>query len=176
MSLKFMRVALVLTALLSGSASVFSSTLASVGGNAPSATVLFDGRTVTVTPVLPDATDLWVQPADLPRVNDFELKPQGACFEDICVPVKQDQDSALFIRRAGQAWFNVSELATRLQQPVVVDHETSTWSLGAIPVSRARFVERGVAPDFTLPDWQGNSVSLSDFKGKKVMILSWASW
>ncbi len=172
MSLRFTRLALVLVALLSASASVFSN----VGGNTPSATVLFDGRTVTVSPILPDATDLWVQPADLPRVNDFELKPQGACFEDICVPVKQDQDSALFVRRAGQAWFNVSELAARLQQPVVVDHETNTWSLGAIPVSRARFVERGIAPDFTLPDWQGNSVSLSDFKGKKVMILSWASW
>lgn len=171
MSVSFTRAVLVMAVLLSAAVSVVTA-----NANVSSATVLFDGRTVTVDPVLQDANDLWVLPADLPSVNDFELKPQGACFEDICVPVKQDQDSAIFIRRAGQAWFNVSELATRLQQPVVVDHETNTWSLGAIPVSRARFVERGVAPNFTLPDWQGNSVSLSDFKGKKVMILSWASW
>ena len=150
--------------------------LASAWVSAAPATVLFDGRSVTVDPVLPDATDLWVRPADLPKVNNFELKPQGACFEDICVPVKQDQDSGLFVRRSGQAWFNVSELANRLEQPIVADYETNTWSLGAIPVSRARFVERSLAPDFTLPDWQGNQVSLSDFKGKKIMLLSWASW
>lgn len=32
------------------------------------------------------------------------------------------------------------------------------------------------APDFTLKDMQGNKVSLSDFKGKVVMINFWATW
>ncbi|HKJ04951.1 MAG TPA: TlpA disulfide reductase family protein [Geopsychrobacteraceae bacterium] len=32
------------------------------------------------------------------------------------------------------------------------------------------------APDFTLEDMQGNKVSLSDFKGKIVMINFWATW
>ncbi|WP_194768168.1 peroxiredoxin family protein [Tamlana sp. I1] len=33
-----------------------------------------------------------------------------------------------------------------------------------------------VAPDFTFPDMDGNSVSLSDFRGKYVLIDFWASW
>lgn len=33
-----------------------------------------------------------------------------------------------------------------------------------------------VAPDFTFPDWDGNDVSLSDFRGKYVLIDFWASW
>ena len=33
-----------------------------------------------------------------------------------------------------------------------------------------------LAPDFSLPDWQGKQISLSDFKGKKIMLLTWASW
>jgi thiol-disulfide isomerase/thioredoxin len=33
-----------------------------------------------------------------------------------------------------------------------------------------------VAPDFTLPDLEGNKVSLSDFKGKVVYMDIWASW
>jgi len=32
------------------------------------------------------------------------------------------------------------------------------------------------APDFTLPDVDGNEVSLSDFKGKVVVLNFWASW
>ena len=32
------------------------------------------------------------------------------------------------------------------------------------------------APDFTLNDIDGNPVSLSDFKGKKVVLVFWASW
>jgi hypothetical protein len=32
-------------------------------------------------------------------------------------------------------------------------------------------------PDFTLPDiWTGKPVSLSDFRGKKVLLIHFASW
>jgi cytochrome oxidase Cu insertion factor (SCO1/SenC/PrrC family) len=32
------------------------------------------------------------------------------------------------------------------------------------------------APDFTLPDLEGNEVSLSDFEGKVVLVNFWATW
>lgn len=32
------------------------------------------------------------------------------------------------------------------------------------------------APDFTLTDINGNSVSLRDFQGRKVVLVFWASW
>lgn len=34
----------------------------------------------------------------------------------------------------------------------------------------------GVVPDFTLQDFEGNTVSLSDFAGKPLVINSWAAW
>lgn len=39
-------------------------------------------------------------------------------------------------------------------------------------------IEKGdKAPDFTLPSLKnGNDVSLSDFKGKKVLLNFWATW
>ena len=46
----------------------------------------------------------------------------------------------------------------------------------SIPARRAAFFNDALAPDFALPDLDGNTVQLSDFKGKKIMLLSWASW
>ena len=34
----------------------------------------------------------------------------------------------------------------------------------------------GPIPDFTLPDLDGNSWSLSGLRGSKVLIYAWASW
>ena len=141
-----------------------------------SVTVLYQDRVVEVERTLADPNDLWVVPADLPRINDFELKPEGACFETLCVPVRQDRDSEMFVTRAGQGWFNVTALARRLQQPFVVDHDHRVWSFGALPVARNSFVQSAVAPDFALPDRDGKLVRLSDFRGKKVLIVTWASW
>ena len=39
-----------------------------------------------------------------------------------------------------------------------------------------RFKERKEAPPFTLKNLYGNQVSLSDFKGKPVLITFWATW
>jgi hypothetical protein len=140
------------------------------------AVVLYEDQAVTVEHTLADPNDLWIHPQELGRVNGFELKPEGACIDDICVPVRQDQDSDIFVTRQGERWFNVAELADRLNQPYAVDHEAGVWSFGTIPVQRASFVNEGKAPDFTLPDHDGKLHSLSDFKGRKIMLLSWASW
>jgi hypothetical protein len=140
------------------------------------AVVLYEDRAVTVENTLADPTDLWVRSAELSRVNGFELKPEGACIDDICVPVRQDVDSDIFVTRQGTQWFNDSELADRLNQPMVVDSDNGVWSFGAIPARRSSFVNQAVAPDFSLPDIDGNTIKLSDFKGKKIMLLTWASW
>lgn len=146
------------------------------GDQAGRATVLYQDRVVEIARRLADPNDLWVAPEDLPRVNDFVLKPEGACLDELCVPVRQDRDSELFVTRAGQGWFNVTELAQRLQQSFVVDHEHAVWSFGNIPVTRNAFLQSAMAPDFALPDREGKLVRLSDFRGKKVLVITWASW
>src|SRR5262249_43395135 len=106
--------------------------------------------------------------ADLPRINDFELKPQGACRADVCVPVTKNMTRGAF--------FNLTAFARAVGQPVVVDRRARVWSFGEIPVVRGEYLESRAAPDFSVPDRPGRLVHLSDFRGKKVLVLTWASW
>jgi peroxiredoxin len=41
---------------------------------------------------------------------------------------------------------------------------------------RSRFEKGGRAPNFTVPDLDGQMVSLADFKGQLVLLNIWASW
>jgi|SaaInlV_150m_DNA_3_1039698.scaffolds.fasta_scaffold44186_1 hypothetical protein len=144
--------------------------------NAQSAVVLYNERVVEIDQTLPDATELWVTPEDLTRINDFVLKPQGACLAELCIPILQDRDSDMFVTRANQGWLNFSGLADKLQQASMTDYNDGIWSFGTMPLERQSFFRAGEAPDFELPDRDGNIVKLSDFRGKKVLLLTWASW
>ncbi len=133
---------------------------------APVTTVLYNDRSVTLDQVRPDEKDLWIHGADLPRVNEFTLKPQGACREDICIPIPKDLKNG--------AWFNLSGFAKRTGEAVVRD--SSVWSFGEIPVMGGSYLSSRIAPDFAAPDRKGKLVHLSDFRGKKVLVVTWASW
>jgi hypothetical protein len=133
---------------------------------AQSQTVLFADRSVVLNNIKPDPTDLWIRAADLPAVNDFHVKPQGACKDDTCIPIPKDM-------KHGE-YFNLSAFARKVHQPVVAD--AGVWSFGEMPVLRGAFYENRMAPDFAVPDRKGKLVHLSDFRGKKVLILTWASW
>ena len=135
------------------------------------ATVLYDDRAVSldrvrVRPATPPA--LWVRTTDLPRINEFELKPEGACRADLCVPIPKTMIDG--------EYFDFSGFARLTGQAQVADGPTRAWSYGEMPALRGAFLESRVAPDFSVPDRQGRNVKLSDFRGKKVLVVTWASW
>mgnify|MGYP003505448934 FL=1 len=68
---------------------------------------------------------------------------------------------------------NVAAIATQLRRPVVCDEAHGVVSVGPEPGSR---LAGGEAPNFTLPDFDGVQHSLSQYRGKKVLIMTWASW
>jgi len=120
-------------------------------------------------------TDLWTTPDELTKISGFQVKPQGICLDEICVPTRAD-DSKLVLRKANDVRVNAAELARRLGQGVALDEEQRVWSFGPVPATRRSFVELAQAPDFTLRDRTGRTVRLSDFRGKKVVLAVWASW
>ena len=144
-------------------------------GTSRAATVLYGGHTVEIDRVMPDNKDLWVTADDLKRINGFELKPQGACLDEVCIPIQKD-GRALVRKSGGQSWFNLSGFARKIKEAYIADEGTHVWSFGEIPELRGGFLNSRIAPDFALPDRKGNTVQLSDFRGKKVLLLTWASW
>lgn len=131
---------------------------------------------VTEVATLADPTDLWIAGTDLDAATGFTLKPEGACLDDICIPIRQDADSDQYVNRDGKGWVNVTRLADKLGQAYAVDREEGVWSLGPIPAVRESTLESAVAPEFELADRNGNVVKLSDYRGKKVLLVTWASW
>lgn len=120
--------------------------------------------------------ELWVRVDELEDATGFVLKPEGACFGELCVPIAGDDAESMLQKDGDTEWFNMSRLAEKLGQEVVHDANEDIWSLSAIPTVRASTLESAVAPDFEIEDIHGEVIRLSDFRGKKVLITTWASW
>ena len=140
------------------------------------ATVIAGGESFTLGKTLPDVRNLWVTPEDFTRINGYVLKPEGACYEDICIPLRQDGDNELHAMRDGQSFLNATAFADKIQQAYAVDRGQGVWSFGMPPATRRAFLNSAMAPDFALKDRNGDVVRLSDFRGKKVLLITWASW
>jgi AhpC/TSA family protein len=139
-------------------------------------TVLW-GEVATEVDPAPDASpDLWVTTADLTRATGFALKPQGVCREELCVPIPKARKAEFLSGRSKVARFNLSAFARLLEQPVVFDATVRVWYFGPRPDQQGAVLASLQAPDFTLPDVEGKKHSLADFRGKKVLLVTWASW
>ena len=63
-----------------------------------------------------------------------------------------------------------------LGKPVVHCADGRIWVLGEAAGERAAALRSLEAPDFTLPDPSGRMHALSEQRGRKVLLASWASW
>lgn len=137
-------------------------------------TVLAGEKTVAIERAMMRGTDLLVPVGDVPAITGFEVKPQGLCTAEVCIPMPKD--AGWLTDYKGAAYFNVTAFAKRMNQVFAVDPSQNVWSFTPVPEAQASRLASGEAPDFALPDRDGKTVRLSDFRGKKVLILTWASW
>jgi hypothetical protein len=148
------------------------------------ATVVYDDVATEINPAqiqIEDASgQLWITTADLTRATRFEVKPQGVCRDELCFPLPKARQQE-FLRKdpgdknAGKTWFNLTAFAALVHQSVAHDAGQSMWYFGLRSDQQQRLASLR-APDFTLPDMNGKTHSLSDFHGKKVFLVTWASW
>ena len=111
---------------------------------------------------------LWMSAADAGKVTGWTLKPEGMCRDERCVPLPA---AAV---KGGDG--DVEAFWQRLGGPVIASQEGDVWALGAPADERNAALEGLEAPDFTLPDVDGKPRTLSELRGKKVLLATWASW
>jgi hypothetical protein len=138
--------------------------------------VVYDGVATEVTVATESSKDLWITTKDLTRATKFVIKPQGICRDELCFPIPKAKKSEFISKKGPVTWFNLSEFARLVKQPVAMDEKNGVWYFGARPDDRNAYLGSLEAPNFTLPDMNGHMHSLSDYKGKKVLLLTWASW
>jgi hypothetical protein len=71
---------------------------------------------------------------------------------------------------------NAAAFWRRLGNPIVHDASGRIWAFGTGASDRASSLQSLEAPDFELPDLAGVPHRLSDQRGKKVLLATWASW
>jgi hypothetical protein len=144
------------------------------------ATIVYDDAATDLASAREEAGQLWITTTDLKRATRFEVKPQGVCRDELCFPLPKAKQEAFIQKDAGQSkssltWFNMTAFAQLVHQPVAHDATLSTWYFG-LRADQRQQLSSLQAPDFTLPDLQGKLHRLSDFRGKKILLVTWASW
>jgi len=131
-------------------------------------TLFDDDQCSEVSAVIEEGRIRVAAPA-LARATGWELKPEGLCNGPRCVPIR---DRTLV---SGDG-VDLVALATALGRPIAVDVEERMAVLGAAAANRGAALASLEAPDFALPDLAGRVHRLSDYRGKKVLLVAYASW
>ena len=98
----------------------------------------------------------------LEDATGWVLTPEGLCRDETCVIVPADVQS------------DPAAVWSRLGWPLA--RSGSDVYLGEPASKRSEALASTIAPDFTLRDLDGHQHSLSDHRGKKVFLVSWAPY
>ena len=132
-------------------------------------TLIDDGRTVETTVRFDDA-GIRLAREDLSTDLGWALKEEGLCKGDICVPVRARAD---LLNADG---VDLQAFADLLGRPQALETGEGRAVHGASAKVRGAQLASQVAPNFVLPDLEGKLHSLSEHRGKKVLLVAYASW
>jgi hypothetical protein len=113
---------------------------------------------------------LLIDPSDLPGALGWQLKPEGLCRDDICVPVRERD--ALFVGDR----LDIAAVANALGRPAVVDGVAGVAAIALPSEDRRRALTEQQAPPFTLPDLDGAPHSLEEWRGRKKLLVAFSTW
>jgi len=113
---------------------------------------------------------LLLDPAALHDVTGWELKPEGLCRHDVCVPTRGRPDVHVDGR------LDLRVVAELLGRPLVIDPDTGVAVIGESAATRVAQLAAGRVDDIVLHDVDGRRFPWSAIGRKKKVLVTWASW
>ena len=132
-------------------------------------TLIDEGRALSVDAEVADGR-ICLSASTVEEQLGWALKPEGLCKGDVCVPVRA-RDSLVT-----EGGLDLEALAGALARPLALEAGEGVAVLGTPAADRAASLATLEAPDFDLPDLAGRTHRLSDHRGKKVLLIAYASW
>ena len=132
-------------------------------------TVIDDGRPITVVARLIDES-VRLSPEAVEAALGWEMAPHGLCRDGLCVPLPES------LLAGGADGIDLASLAALLGRPLALDVRERAAYLGIPAAERSDALASLEAPDFSLPDLDGRLHSLAEQRGRKVLLVVWASW
>ncbi len=103
------------------------------------------------------------------RLQRRSFERLGVSADDVFILIDGAATSEVPARR-------IEALAAGGERPFAVDHEERVACLGVAAATRSAALASLEAPDFALPDLAGRLHTLSEQRGRKVLLVAWASW
>jgi hypothetical protein len=132
------------------------------------ATIVTD-EAVTVDATV-DGDRLLLRADGLRAATGWEWKPEGLCRDGVCVPVR-DRERLLVGDR-----LDVGAVADALGRPAVVDAPAGLAAIAHATESRADALRTRHVPDFRLRDLDGVDHDFAQWRGRKRLLVAFASW
>ncbi len=105
-----------------------------------------------------------VDRSEFERRTGWELRPEGACKGERCVPLPDPVSETV----------DLTTISEQLSMPLILEPDAGLWALG--PESGGRALTSALATELELPDWKGDAFRLSSLRGNKALLIAWASW
>ena len=112
-----------------------------------------------------DRLDLTAE--EFEQLTGWEIKPEGACQDDVCVPFPRCGGTP---RGGSTSPWSPNGSACRSR-----DEVHGLWALGPRSGDR-RVLDRARMPELELQDFDGNAFHMASVRGRKVVLIAWASW
>ena len=102
--------------------------------------------------------------SEFERQTGWAIRPEGACKDGRCVPLPGPVADMV----------DLQAIAGCLNMPLLHNEAAGLWCLG--PEAGGKALASASAPELELPDWRGQTFRLSSLRGRKVLLVAWASW
>jgi peroxiredoxin len=132
-------------------------------------TFLADDEIITAAVTVKDQA-LLIEPASMEALLGWHVRDNTLCRDDRCLPLAQNPH----LMQGDK--IDLTALARLLEIPLAIEKSAQIMALGQAPDELAGSLRDGIAPDFTLPDLAGKQHTLSDHRGRKTLLVTWASW